>query len=148
MKSVLEIAKENGQWEKFTQEIKRQYTHKEVQERHLKNMERFLEGIQIKENWKVEIWADANDNIYGNDMFIDAVIKDEKDEYILFMAIELDTFSNRCEFEVIQMMMYFDYYNIDIETTFSEKIEEKTDLTKLLEKYDELEKIFDGVIKW
>jgi len=147
MKSVLEIAKENGQWEKFTQEIKRQYTRKEAQEGHLKNMGKFLEEIQVKENWKVEIWADANDNIYGNDMFIDAVIKDEKDEYILFVAIELDTFSNRCEFEVIQMMMYFDYYNIDIETTFSEKIEEKTDLTKLLENYDELNKIFEGVAK-
>ena len=28
MKSVFEIIKENGQWEKFQQEVKNQYTHK------------------------------------------------------------------------------------------------------------------------
>jgi hypothetical protein len=147
MKSVFEIIKENRQWEKFQQEVKNQYTHKEVQEGHLSNMRKFLERIQIKENWNAEIWGDTNDDEYYYDMFVDVVIKDERDDRILFLTIELNTFGNKCELEVDQIVMYFDFYNIDIEATFLEKVEERADFTELLSKYEELNKIFEGAVK-
>lgn len=145
MKSVFEIIKENGQWEKFKDIIKNKYKHKEIQEEHLKNMQKFLNQIQIHESWNVEFIS--SDNIFGDYIFIDVIIKNEKAEYVFHFDTELNTFEGNCRFIIHEITMSFNNWRVILENNLLGRDEGKIDFSKLLTEYNELAKMLGEAVK-
>jgi hypothetical protein len=141
MKNILEIVKENGEWEIFEREVRRNYNSKDIIKNHIANMEKFFQGIEIPENWRVEFDSDSME-FYG-DLLLHLFIKNEINEYLFCFTIELDTLVERCDFTIHELMIYVDDYNISL----GGDALESTNFSKLFKKYNELAKIFEEVGK-
>lgn len=141
MKNILEIVKENGEWEIFEREVRRNYNSDEAKKEHLVNMQKFLCRLEIPENWRVEFDSDSME-FYG-DLLLHLFIKNEVNEYVFCFTIELDTLVERCDFTIHELMIYVDDYNISL----GGDALESTNFSKLFKKYNELAKIFGEVGK-
>jgi len=141
MKNILEIVKESGEWELFEREVRKNYNSDEVKKEHLVNMQKFLCGLEIPENWRIEFDGDSME-FYG-DLLLHLFIKNEINEYLFCFTIELDTLVERCDFTIHELMIYVDDYNISVAGDSLEN----TNFSKFISKYDELAKIFKEVAK-
>jgi hypothetical protein len=139
MKNMYEIMEERCEWQRLKREIKKIYESKDVQERHLENIQKFLSEIEISENWNVE-YSGYDEGFYS-DMYFYIFIKNEKRENIFCFVIELDTYGNDCRFTIYDITIYAGDYNISID---GDALEE-TNFSKLFKKYNELSKIFEEV---
>lgn len=137
--NALEKLKEQNQWNRIVDQIKLNYSVKEVQNKHISNLEEFFKKINLPDGWNIKIdWFDFStlEGFPYSHVYIE-----NNGLNVLSFSIELYTdYYNNCRIITGSLLVYF--YNAYVELRFSPS---NINFDKLISKYDDFSKIIKEI---
>jgi hypothetical protein len=135
----LEKLKEQNQWNRIVDQIKLNYSVKEVQNKHISNLEEFFKKINLPDGWNIKIdWFDFStlEGFPYSHVYIE-----NNGLNVLSFSIELYTdYYHDCRIITGSLLVYF--YNAYVELRFSPS---NINFDKLISKYDDFSKIIKEI---
>jgi hypothetical protein len=155
MVSIVEVLKKQNEWQNIVDQIKNHYTKQEEQNAHIKNLEKVFEEIKIPDDWEVIITGfEFNEPSVPSYISVNLYKKDgEKPLFFFYVALNRgSTFEEeKYKYKIFVRDLTLHFYNPEIRILIDEPdtpdFYKNIDLDKLLEKYDELNSLFQNFYK-